>query len=84
MISLGMPSKKVRAMRIVNGICNAASGRITAISSLYRSKFEATTKSGVSSTASGTVRATSRAQNQISFPKIRSLEKPKAASIVSA
>ena len=71
-----MPSKKLRAIRIVNGTCSAASGTMTAGSSSYRSKFEATTNSGVSSTASGTVSAASSAQNQISLSGIRSLEKP--------
>ena len=60
----------------------AASGRITAISWSYRSKVDAVTNSGVSSTASGIVSATRSIQNQISLPAIRSFEKPKAASIV--
>ena len=54
------------------------------MSSSYRSKFEATTNSGVRITASGTVSAARMAQNHTSLPMIRSLEKPNAASIVHA
>ena len=84
MSSFGMPLKKLRARSTVKGTCRAASGRMTAMSSLYMSNRDAVTNSGVSRTASGIVSATRRSQNQISLPAMRSFAKPNAASIVQA
>ncbi|MNU07573.1 hypothetical protein D3C72_2532290 [compost metagenome] len=66
----------------MNGTCRAASGSTTAMYSLYMSKVDAVTNSGVSRTVSGMVRAAISSQNQTSLPAIRSLANPKAASMV--
>jgi len=80
--SLGIPSTKLRASNVVNGICRAATGRITAHNVLYAPTRVTVANSGASSTTPGRVRQASSIQKKNSLPLMCSFEKPNAAVIV--